>query len=63
MHSVVAETNEEGQWWVFDPNQGREDGRLYYVAGNAEGDLQFNILSYFLIYEFDRDYIESRFYE
>ena len=36
LHGVVAETNAEGMWWIYDPNEGRE-GRKFYTNTTIDG--------------------------
>jgi hypothetical protein len=45
-HMLVAETNKEGGWWLYDPNQGREDRKYYVTRTDGHPDTAVLITSW-----------------
>lgn len=51
MHQILIETNRSDQWWVHDPNNGR-DGKEFYTAST--------IKAYVLEYAIPREWLRGR---
>lgn len=61
LHYIVIETTEDGNWWIYDPNLGREEV-MWYVASDKHviNEQSFAIKSYQLEIEIPRQFYRDK---
>jgi hypothetical protein len=63
LHEVVAQINNDGTWYILDPNMGKEN-RKVYIAGpdkDLNPEIYIPLTSYVLEYEFKLEDIKESY--